>query len=372
MKRNICITSQKLVEWRNFVACIYKLAVIIKKLHMRKIFLIITLLFFAKLSFADTISIERRLNNIENNVKQVETNQLNYKIERDLLKETYSNNYERINLVITIIFGIMGILGYLGLKDISSIKKEYEQELSNLKKLQGQFNSKSIEFDNEKTKFENELKLIIKENEEQNSKIKFIELKDKARTLLKDNSLAPALEFANAALNINSEDADLLNLKGRILCRLNLIKDAVDSFMLARKANPNDSITILNTAECLYFNNDIETAKKLIEEHKSLFENKEYGKLLDLLNIFELFHNNKKEELLAIAEGFVDFNNLKSKSDKISGWDFQEALFFIYHQQESEMKKITQNILWYLDSQITSETLLKRLDIELPIKTEDA
>lgn len=353
------------------MAPINELAVIIKKLHMRKILLIITLLFFVKFAFADTISIQRRLDNIENNVKQVETNQLNYKIEKDLLKETYSNNYEKINLVITIIFGIMGILGYLGLKDISSIKKEYEQELSNLKQLQGQFNLKSIEFDSEKTKFENELKSIIKENEEQSRKIKFIELKDKARTLLKDNSLTPALEFANAALNINSEDTDLLNLKGCILSRLNQIKEAVDSFMLARKSNPNDSTTILNTAECLYFNNDIETAKKLIEENKSLFENKENGKLLELLNIFELFHNNKKEDLLAIAKGFVEFNNLKTKSDKISGWDFEEAIFFIHHQQESEIKKITQNILWYLDSQISGETLLKRLEIELPIKPED-
>ena len=62
-------------------------------------------------------------------LKRQENNEQNYKLEKDLLKETYSNNYERINIVITIILGVIGILGYLGIRDISSIKKEYEKEL---------------------------------------------------------------------------------------------------------------------------------------------------------------------------------------------------------------------------------------------------
>ena len=77
----------------------------------------------------DPVEIERELYDLENKVKIIDTNQLNYKIEKDLLKETYSNNYEQINLIITIVLGIIALLGFLGLRDISSIKKNFNSEL---------------------------------------------------------------------------------------------------------------------------------------------------------------------------------------------------------------------------------------------------
>jgi tetratricopeptide (TPR) repeat protein len=340
---------------------------------MKQITLIITFCILTIFAFADTtnFNINRRLNDVEHTIKLIDANQLNYKIEKDLLKETYSNNYEKISLVITLLIGIIGVLGYLGLKDITTIKKEYEKELSNLRQIQGQFNLKSQKFDIDKQKFDEELKSIIKDNEVQNKKIKFIELKDKVRTLLKDNNLALALEFANAALSLSEKDTDVLNQKGRILCRLNQMKDAVDAFTIARNANPNDNSTILNATECLYFARDLEGAKKLIDEHKALFESKDIGRLLELFNIIELYFGNKKDELLSIVKGYVDFQNLNTTGKKMLGWDLTEAHYFIHYQADSELKTIIQNIMWYWDEKITGKTLLTRLNIELPIKEEE-
>ncbi len=337
---------------------------------MKKVIITFLICIPTVFAFADstTIATNRRLDDLEHIIKQIDANQLNYRIEKDLLKETYSNNYEKVNLVITLILGVIGVLGYLGLKDINSIKKEYEIELSNLRQIQGQFNLKSQEFDSDKKKFDEELKSIIKDNEEQNRKIKFIELKDKVRTLLKDNNLTSALEFANAALNISENDTDLLNQKGRILCRLNQMREAVDAFTMARNSNPKDTTTIFNTAECLFFAKDIESAKKVIDEHKSLFESKDNGRLLELFKVIDLFFSNKKDELLAIAKGYVDLQNLKTTGKKMPGWDLTEAHFFIHYQPESELKTIVQNIIYYWDEKITGETLLTRLNINLPIK----
>jgi hypothetical protein len=113
------------------------------------------------IAFAESTSISSRIEDVERTVKQIDAHQLNYKIEKDLLKETYSNNYEKISLVITLILGVMGVFGYLGLRDITSIKKEYEMELSNLKQIQGQFNIKSQEFDTEKKKFQDDLNEVV-------------------------------------------------------------------------------------------------------------------------------------------------------------------------------------------------------------------
>jgi tetratricopeptide (TPR) repeat protein len=341
---------------------------------MKKTFIIIILCLCTKIVFADNTktSTDSKLNDLEHTVKQIEANQINYRIEKDLLKETYTNNYEKISLTITLILGLLSILGYLGLKDITLIKKEYEKELNNLRQIQSQFNLKSIEFDSEKKKVDDELKLIIKENDEQSRKIKFIELKEKISNLLKENNLSSALEFSNAALEISPSDSYVLNQKGRILCRLNQIKDAVQVYEKALNDNPKDSLTILNTTECWYFAKEIDKAKKLISENKSLFDHKSNGNLITLFEIFDKYYESNKLLFLEKIKELVDDKDLKSMKKLIQGWDLKEALYFAMYQPDSELKEILKNALWFLDGQITGETLYQRIGIELPKDEEKA
>ena len=44
----------------------------------------------------------QRINTLENKVDEIKRDQLNYRIEKDLLKETYTTNYNSINSVISI------------------------------------------------------------------------------------------------------------------------------------------------------------------------------------------------------------------------------------------------------------------------------
>lgn len=343
---------------------------------MKNNILIFILFLSFKISFAttnqdsaDKENLLFKIEQLENQVKEIRRDELNYQIEKDLLKESYTNNYSSISLIITIVLGFIGIFGYLGIRDISSIKKEYEKELSALRQIQGEFNSKVSQLDIEKKKFDDEIKSIIKENEEQSRKIKFIELKEKIHTLLKENNLLSALEFANAALDISPNDALVLNQKGRILCRLNKVNDALQVYEKSLAENPNDNSTKLNTAECLYFAKEVEKAKKMIAENKSLFESKDNGGLLLLFEIFDLFYAGNKEELIKKAKGLADETDLKSMKKRMDGWDLKEALYFAIYQSDTELKEILKNLLWFLDGQITGETLYQRLKIELP-KTE--
>jgi hypothetical protein len=121
----------------------------------------------------------------------------------------------------------------------------------------------------------------------------------------------------------------------------------------------------------LFFAKDIEGASKLISEHKGLFESKDNGRLLDLFNIIELYFKPDKDALLKIAKDYVTFENLKLTGKKITGWDLTEAIYFVHHQPESELKTIIQNIIWYWNGQTTGENLLTTLKIELPQKPEE-
>jgi len=51
-------------------------------------------------------------NYLEKQIQEIRRDQLNYKIEKDILKEVYSSNIATINLVITLILAVFGIIGF--------------------------------------------------------------------------------------------------------------------------------------------------------------------------------------------------------------------------------------------------------------------
>jgi len=317
-----------------------------------------------------TNKVETRLYDLEHKVKIIDNNQLNYKIEKDLLKETYSNNYKSINTFITFILGLFAILGYLGIRDIGTIKDKYEIELSNIKNLKSQFDLKSDEFNSDKKKIEDELRGLFSENQEQNKKIKFLELKDRMRVLYKENQLSTSLEFANAALEIDESDALCLNTKATILIRLNQFPEALNAFSKSLEHNPMHSTTQLNYAECLLFSGKIKEANNLINNNTEIFKEKGKEGLLGYFKILEFYYDSNLDKLKEIAKGYIQYDNLDEKIIKISGWDLGDAQYFAHFQKSGELKTTVQNIIWYLNGELAGRDLLTRLNIPLPTNTQ--
>jgi tetratricopeptide (TPR) repeat protein len=335
--------------------------------------ILIFLLFICPYSNANNDSIKSRLDNLEaklmltqDKIEQIKQGQLTYQIEKDLLKETYSNNYDRINTVVTIILGIIGILAYFGIRDINSIKREYQNELENLRKVKTEFEIKSESFETEKNKVEKEIKEIIKQNEEQNRKIKLIELKEKVSSLIKDKNLYSALEFANVALDISPNDLILLIDKALILSRLNQIPNAKIVLEKALALDPANISIIKNTVECYYLLNEIEKAKGLITTNKSVFESDESKEVLNLFELIEMYHKRDKNSLLYKTNNFLNVADLKTQKKRFLNWSLEEVKVFILFEVDSESKTIFQNIIWYLDGQLSGESLCKTIGIPLP------
>jgi tetratricopeptide (TPR) repeat protein len=335
-----------------------------------KYFLIFNLIFiqFSIAQNKDSIDIKNlrhEISRLDNHIKTVEKNQLNYKIEKDLIKETYSSNYERLNTVITIILGIIGVIGFIGIRDINSIKKEYITELEKLKGLQVDFESKSKEFNTEKDKFDSEIRQILIENEEQNRKIKFIELKEKISGLLKENKIHDALEFVNAALGLEPEDRTVLRQKARIYVRLNLFPESLKVYEKLNIIFPDDSSIALDNIECLYFANHLKDAILLSEKHSDNLKEKEGGKLIQFLEAIELFHQKNAKGLIKKIEEFIDFENLDKIEKHFKTWDLKEAKYFIAYQPDSELKKSLQFGIWYLNGEAKGQDVCNALGIKI-------
>ena len=310
--------------------------------------------------------VENKLYDLEHKVKIIDANQLNYKIEKDLLKETYSNNYDKINIFITFTLGFIAIIGFLGIRDINAIKEKFEKELNEIKEIKNQFDLKSNEFDDNKKKIDGELKTIIEVNQEQSSKIKFIELKEKIGSLYNDRKLTLALEFTNAALEINQSDPSCLNVKGSILIQLNQIPDGLAAFHKAIQDNPDDTSSKLNYAECLYFSGKIDEAKQFIGQNEAVFKEKYKDELLDYFKIIELYFENNLEQLKEIAKGYVTHDNMQSTSKRLGNWNLTDAQLFAHYRDDSDIKTALQNIIWYWNDKINGEELLAKLRIPLP------
>lgn len=309
--------------------------------------------------------LEEKINSTNDKVEQIKQGQLTYQIEKDLLKETYSNNYDRINTVITILLGIVGLFAFLGLKDINSIKKEYQGELENLRKVKTDFEIKSTNFETEKKKFELDIKDIIKQNEEQNNKIKVLELKEKIKKLLDDNQVYAALEYCTIGLEIAPNDISFLNSKAQISSRLNQFEETRNTLKKALEIEPDNLIITGNYVESLYFINEQSEAKTLIEKHKKYFTEKEDGKLLIFLEIFEKYYNQNEPDFEATAKTFLDLANPDTEKKYFKNWSLKDAQYFAHFQKDSRKKLILQNIFWFLDGLLTSRAVAERIGIEL-------
>lgn len=335
---------------------------------MHKIFFL--LLLFPLSIFAQVDSIKYRqlqeeFKILDNKVSEVKRDQLNYSLEKDLLKETYSNNYERINMFLTIVLGIFGFLSFLGIRDLNSIKKEYKEELEKLRKLQADIASKSKEFDESKKKYDKEIMDIIKQNEEQNNKIKVLELKEKVTELFKQKSYDNALEYCVVALEIAPNDVHFLRTKAQIYTRTKNYEESLKNYTKILEIEPNNSTAIFDLAELYLFIKNETKSDELIKKHSGLFDAKSEGQLLEFFELIKLFNAGNSGSLKQKIQDKIDKTDLKNRKKRFDGWDVADAISYVHAQVDSQQRTFLLNYLWYLDGQLNGKDALERIGIKV-------
>lgn len=311
-------------------------------------------------------SLQYKYEQIEDQLKEVRRDELNYRMEKDLLKDTYSNNYDRINTFITLMLLIIAVLGFVGLKDITSIKKEYVKELETLGQLKTSFEIKINEFDLNKTKFESEIRDITLKNEEQNRKIKVIEFKEKIDKYYEESQYGSALEYCILGLDLKPDDILLLKYKAHIQSRMRSYNEAVSTYNKVLEVNPDDKEVIMDLAETYLFSNQKNEHLELIKKYNQYFTKLLNGKLCDIFDVIIYYQEKNKEELTKRVLAHIDSSDLNSKSKRTTEWQFLDSLIYLANEQDSPEKTIALNFFWYLDGQISSKTFFSRTQIPIP------
>lgn len=154
---------------------------------------------------------------LKQQLQEVRRDQLNYQIERDLLKETYSSNLQTVNVVITIVLGTFTILGFLGVRSIGSARKEFRDELDQLREIRTRSEIRLAEIESQQKRVQTQLDEVSKLNVEQDRRLKLLEIQETASSYMGKHQYQRVLDYVTVGLELDANDITLLQLKWQAL-----------------------------------------------------------------------------------------------------------------------------------------------------------
>lgn len=292
----------------------------------------------------DTLNVLDKIVKFEESVSEIRRDQLNYKIERDLLKETFSSNYQTINIVLAIVLGVFTIIGFLGIRDIGAIREKYGNELEKFNKLRVDFEQKITKYQFEQDKVKEEYFAVLKTNDEQNRRIKVLELQEKVGSLMKGNSFQRALEYAIPALDMDPDNQILLGQKGMCLFKLGDLPGATAPFEKVVQLDQSNMNALANLLELYLIKNSMDEFRGLYSKNKALIvsQRSDATSTATYLEVLEAYQLGDVTKMKSLAEGYL--NSMTSEKEKRTDWDFSDVKKFLAPKQD-EPKGAILNIL---------------------------
>ena len=310
---------------------------------MNKLILILIMLLpLTNYSQNDSIQYQHtneKINLLNSKLEQVISNQINYKIEKDLLKETYSNNYSLIQTIITIVLGLISILGFIGIRSIRDIKKKYEAELNNLRKLKLSFQNELKEFGDKVSSLDNRIKEIDDVNQGQETKFKILEIKEKAQEYLDNHEFLHALEYINIGLDLEKSNTNLLYQKAFSYFKLGDFNKAIkinEKILLLDKENIT-SITDLAELYLLTERNDDFKNLQLQYSSELKFDLKKPRTIyFETLYQFNIGNEEFIKEKIKYLLDKLDENENKEFLE----WDFNDVWKYLENKDKGSIKNL--------------------------------
>jgi tetratricopeptide (TPR) repeat protein len=271
----------------------------------------------------DTTSMADKIARLDQSVSEIRRDQLNYSIERDLLKEAFSSNYQTINIVLAIILGVFTVVGFLGIRDISNTRAQYLDELNKLNDLRKDFEIKISKYQSEQDKVKEDYFAVLKTNEEQTRRIKVLELQEKVSTLMQQTNYQRALEYVFPALEMDPENQLLLRQKGMCLWRLSDLTGAITSFAKAVQLDPSDLAAVMNLSELFLITNRIDEFQALYAKNKMEIAKTQGPALTAYFEILVAYQSNDLGGMRNLMRDY--FTSLQTDKELRASWDFADA-----------------------------------------------
>jgi len=184
---------------------------------------------------------DEALQRVSDQLSEVRRDELNYRLEKDLLEKAYGSNLQIANGVIAAALAFFSLVGFFGMRDIHAQRREYMAELEKLQSLRADLEAKLSDMLRSKEELGRGMKDIEKASATNELRIKVLELQEKANALL-FQQLNPvrALEYVAVGLDIDPHNAVLLWQKGTAQWRLGQLVPALATYKELLEIDPNN------------------------------------------------------------------------------------------------------------------------------------
>lgn len=287
----------------------------------------------------------------------IRRDEINYQIERDLLKETYSSKIASTGLIISAVSMAVGLifalLGYLGLKSIGKVKDDYTDELQNVRELRVNL---EIEIESLRKKQEKTERQVESLREIQEAKIRLLEITEKAGSVMNARNYDWALELIKVGLEINAEYSPLVRLFAICNTKLQRYPEAISAYKKLLLLDPGNTNDMLNYAELLVLSKDFEDYEEFCNGCKNIIDETFNGALSIFLNTIVALQKGDlagaKNAMKPILDSCPD-----GLSQKMPGWNFDDTVIEISKMPPGELRDYANKVLGFFSGAISTEAM---------------
>lgn len=277
-------------------------------------------------------NISSEINILRYEFEVIKRDKLNYNIEKELLKESFSSNLQVINIVIASIllfFSIFGgIFGYVGFKNILETKKKFDSELDALSKLRISYDKRFGALVSREKVFNDRMVEIERTNATQSKKIRILELKNSIKEAQKNKNYNHAIGLINIGLEEEPNDYNLNAMKSDCYMLLKNYRMALSSTLKAlniAKDSKNEMIlvNVYNSLEFSLFIEDIPLFEKQKQKHIEYLKYDTINVYLDGMALF------LKNEIYSLTKLLTEYISANPKLLVFPGWSFGSGREFL-------------------------------------------
>lgn len=292
----------------------------------------------------------------QDSIQEIRRDQLNYKIEKDLLKDSYTTSLQTINAIITIVLGIFAVLTYFGFRGIRELRREYADELGKLSKLHQEFEVKVNTITKEQEAAKDNLLNILKTNEDQNRRIKVLEIQEKVGQLMTSGDHPRALEYIAVGLSLDPNDITLLNQKGLCYGKLSDFTRAVEVEEEILKIDPTYRTAITNLAEFYLLTNRIADYEQHVTKNSEIIDASHSGGLRPYFETVKYFMKSDLANMKKVIGSYVAKCSPEA-SKRLGAWDYFEIKSRLQKYEDTQEKRVLLSFIDFLDGQKNVSTL---------------
>lgn len=320
---------------------------------MRKIFSIISIFYslsFTLLAVGDearfnqlTSSTSRsetaaKINSMSHEIEIIKRDQVNYKTEKDLLKELYSTEIQNVNLFLSTVLAATAIFGFFGLKSISEIKKEYRDELEKLIALKSKLQGEIDDLQKKQSSFDLKIDEITKKNEKQDTRLRVMEIIEKAGALISQSNYTWALHWANAGLESEPENMILLSQKAVCHFFLGEYSASEETYIKMSKIEPDQVIHKINLVELYALMGKSIDFRETFNAISDDINSRNDGRLRYFLEATNYAMSGNQPEASNSLNAYVE--KYREAGTKMARWSYKEAKEFQQRMSRGSQKEM--------------------------------